>query len=211
MKIRILLALIFVVALSPLSALACACCADPGTYMNYTSKLEEYEIGLLGEMRFAPQSELFMTEADFEIIKGLNPIKAEAAAYIPSESSAFFKLDAGFAARKWKLAFTTPAGKKGTLTLPLPAKMTKFKVDIREKRDEGSSVLLYKEFRFNGIVQSGSGFFSGGMTKPVKYQLVLQGRGNGCDNSEDFTHWILDIDGPRADYRLMGTLGDDRP
>lgn len=206
MKFRILFALIIVVALSPLSAFACACCAEPGTYMTYTDKLEQFEIDLLGDMKFANTSELFLTEADFEIIKGLNSIKPEAAEYIPSENSAFFKLDGGFAARKWKLTFTTPKGKSGVLTLPLPAKMTKFKVDIHDKKDEGLGVLLYKEFRFNGIVQSGTGIFSGGMTKPVKYQLVIQGRGNGCDNAEDFTHWLLDIDGPRADYRLMGTF-----
>ncbi|MGI8641023.1 MAG: hypothetical protein ACR2MG_13900 [Pyrinomonadaceae bacterium] len=66
--------------------------------------------------------------------------------------------------------------------------------------------LLYKEWRFKGNVQIGNGFFQTSIVQPTTYFLVLQGRGNGCDNPEDFTHWRLEIAGKKASYAFFGEL-----
>jgi hypothetical protein len=55
-------------------------------------------------------------------------------------------------------------------------------------------------------VQTGNGFFQSSIIKPTTYFLVLQGRGNNCDNAEDFTHWRLEITGRKADYAFFGEL-----
>jgi hypothetical protein len=69
----------------------------------------------------------------------------------------------------------------------------------------GGGPLLYKEWRFEGRV-SGTGFFGAGIVAPTRYLLVLQGRGNGCQDAADFTHWRLQVSGRRAHYAFYGEL-----
>ena len=88
--------------------------------------------------------------------------------------------------------------------------MLTYKVDIHDdKTSAGGGPLLYKEWRFKGNVQTGKGFFQTGIVKPTTYFLVMQGRGNGCDNAEDFTHWRLEINGKKANYKLNGKLNSN--
>jgi len=84
--------------------------------------------------------------------------------------------------------------------------MLKFGVDLREDREEGTMVSLYKELRFKGTVGTTTGFLKKGIASGTSYFLVFQGRGNGCDNASDFTHWRLEITGSKADYALYGDL-----
>ena len=65
--------------------------------------------------------------------------------------------------------------------------------------------MLYKEWRFEGEVK-GTGVFKAGIIARTKYVLVFQGRGNSCDEAEDFTHWRLKITGKKADYTFHGEL-----
>ena len=99
------------------------------------------------------------------------------------------------------------------LTLPLPSQMVNFKVDIHDEPDDRpNGPRLYKEFRFKGNVSGGTGMFRSSVLRPATYFLVFQGRGNGCDNASDFTHWRLEIDGSRAQYAFYGELasGEER-
>ncbi len=189
----------------PAEALACTCCAEKGTYSISTGKPSENDLEILQAMRFASKANLFMTEADFEIIKGLDDIKKE----LSGDANLLPEFDMGniFAAKTWKFTIKTKGGKTGTLTLPMPAQMLKFKVDIHDKEDGGAgSPLLYKEFRFKGNVQGGTGLFNAGIVRPTTYFLVFQGRGNGCDDFQDFTHWRLEINGKRAQYAFFGNM-----
>lgn len=197
-----MIALFALVAFLPLKALACACCAEPGEYNISTVKPDQYKLGLLGEMKFDEAAELYLNAGGFDDVKGLNSIKAS---YEANESTDFFSLGNVFAAKTWKFNFKTKDGKTGTLNLPLPAQMLSFKADIHDSA-EGTEVMLYKEWRFKGTVQSGNGFFASGITKPTTYFLVLQGRGNNCDNAEDFNHWRLEITGKNANYAFFGKL-----
>jgi len=190
-------------------AFACACCAEPGTYSIWTGRPDDYVSGLLGEMKFDKNATLYMTEAGFDTIKGLGAIEKEYESESWTAQGGNFDLVGEFTKRTWKLTIRTPSGKSGTLNLPLPAQMVQFKVDIHDTKDTGLGVVLYKEFRFKGIVQSGNGFLSAGIVKPTTYFLVFQGRGNGCDNAEDFTHWHLEIDGKKAKYEFNGKLSTE--
>jgi hypothetical protein len=205
-KISIFLTAVFAFVLFlPADALACACCAEHGTYSIWTGKPADYDLEVLQGIKFDSKTELFMTEADFEIIKGLDEIKKELSGdtYIPAE----FDLTNTFAAKMWKFNIKTKGGKTGTLTLPMPAQILKYKVDIHDGKTVGAGgPLLYKEFRFKGNVQSGTGLFKAGIVSPTSYFLVFQGRGNGCDNAEDFSNWRLEINGKRAQYSFFGKL-----
>jgi hypothetical protein len=190
----------------PAGAWACACCAEPGTYMIWTGKPGEHELAVLREMEFDKTALLYLTEADFEIIRGLDEIKSDFSAKNWVATAGEFDLVNTFTAKVWKFTLKTRSGKTGTLTLPMPTQMVQFKVDIHDTKDTGLGVNLYKEFRFKGNVQSGTGIFRAGIAGPTTYFLVFQGRGNGCDNATDFTHWHLEIDGRKAKYEFYGKL-----
>jgi hypothetical protein len=186
-------ALLFV---SPSATLACACCAEEWTYSINFQAPEKYNLDLLKEMKFGPSANLFITEGE-DTVKGLN------------SDSEKYDLSGIFTSKTWKLNFKDEKGKNGSLSLPLPAKMLTYKVDIHDgKEDGGGGPLLYKELRFEGQV-SGTGFFKSGIIAPTKYFLVFQGRGNNCDNASDFTHWQLVITGKKADYAFFGKMGSN--
>lgn len=171
---------------------ACACCADHGQYLVYTSTPDAYTAGLLKDMRMDTGVELFMTEGE-EDTKGIGDLGWENLSLVDA-----------FTNNTWKITIRSAAGKTGTLTLPRPAKMTVKKIDIHDK-EEGEPV-VYKEFVFNGIVGTGSGVFKSGIVRPTKYTLIFQGRGNNCDNAEDFTDWRLQVNGSRSNYAFFGKM-----
>jgi hypothetical protein len=195
---------------------ACACCAEPGTYHNWQGKIDDYNLELLSEMKFANQSDLYMTEAGWEMVKGLDPIVknypfeswATAPLFFNSTHSFMQLKDQNFSISYWKLNFITKHKKlSGSMILPVPGKMSQFKVDIHDKKDGGAgSPLLYKEWRFSGKVKSATGFFMEGIDESTEYQLIFQGRGNGCDNADDFTHWLLIVKGDKAEYQYSGKM-----
>jgi hypothetical protein len=178
----------------PCRALACACCSNEGDYYISFGKPSEYERGLFGEMRFGGTANLYLTEADMEeMARGIAG---------PSEK---YAVSGSFVGGAWRLTFRD-GNKTGTLSLPLPAKMLSYKADTRDgQTSPGGGPLLYKEWRFEGAA-SGTGIFRTGTAAPAKYFLVLQGRGNGCDNSEDFKHWRLQVTGRKAEYAFYGEL-----
>ena len=191
--------LVFVIAiiallLSPAAALACACCSTPGHYHSGATDLDEYPLTELKRMRFARTASLVLTEAGLE----------EDAVGIeqPKES---YSIQTAFAGNTWRLTFRSGAN-TGTLELPLPHKMWSHSADIHDgNRSGGGGPSLYKEWRVEGDVK-GSGVFRNGTAQPAKYVLVLQGRGNACDNAEDFRHWRLEVDGEKARYAFFGML-----
>jgi hypothetical protein len=64
---------------------------------------------------------------------------------------------------------------------------------------------LYKEVRLTGKL-AGNGIFASGINNDSRYKLILQGRGNGCLNPDDFQHWILQISGPQSSYSFYGSF-----
>lgn len=185
---------------------ACACCAEPGTYWLHTLKTYSYRMDLINDVRFARKANLYMTEAGFEAIRGLDRVQKEDDAMTASITEGFDLSVSLTSNRTWIFGFGTPNGVKGSLTLPVPRQMDKFAVDIHDNENDGLGPLLYKEFRFRGHVAAASGFTGSGAARGTTFFLVLQGRGRGCDEVGDFKNWRLEIEGPRAAYAFFGKL-----
>ena len=181
--------------LSPISTLACACCSDDGEYSKSTGKIRDYELELIKQIRFGNQASLFTTARDLEEdSRGIVDPKLE------------YSLSDSLAGRIWRLLFKDNS-RSGGLNLTLPSLMERINVDLQDgQKSGGGGPLLYKEWRLQGLV-SGSGFFRSGIVGPTRYNLILQGRGNGCDNAEDFKSWRLEISGKKAQYAFYGKLG----
>lgn len=182
------------VLLAPGRALACACCSNAGDYRIGFARPSDYELSIMRQVRFGGTAQLYLTEADVE----------ESAVGLAHRAEGY-ALRGSLAGGAWRLEFRD--GKQAsTLSLRLPAKMLSYAADIRDGRTSpGGGPLLYKEWRFEGRA-AGTGFFRAGLASPAKYLLVLQGRGGGCQDAGDFTHWRLSVRGGKADYAFYGQL-----
>ena len=180
---------------SPIATFACACCSNDGDYSKYTGKIRDYELELIKQIRFGTQANLYITEADLEeVSRGIVDPKLE------------YSLSDSLAGRVWRLLFKEES-RTGSINLTLPSMMERLNIDLQDgQKSAGGGPLLYKEWRLQGPV-SGSGFFRSGIVGPTRYKLILQGRGNGCDNAEDFKSWRLEISGKKAQYAFYGKLG----
>lgn len=189
------LTLLMVLLFLPVNVLACACCADEGFYHLSDDEPDEYMLNVIGEIGFA-SARLFVPgalEAE-EWIEGLKPVGSD------------YRVEGSFKAPgSWTFKMTDEKGGKGTLSLPMPEKMTSYDADIHDGRKGGAgSVLLYKELRFRNKVGKGTGIFKDGKLAGAEYFLVFQGRGNGCTNARDFTHWRLEVKGEGVNYAFYG-------
>ena len=192
------------------NVLGCACCSEPGTYALWTGKLQNNELEILKEIKFDRRASLYMTEAGFDTLKGLSSIEKNFFEPAREADDGDFDLSNSFTGKVWTFTFKTPQGNTGTLRLPMPTQMTSFKVDIHDGSNQGLGPLLYKEYRFKGMVASGSGFLGASIVKPTTYFLVFQGRGLACDDVTDFRNWNLEISGRKASYQLYGKLTGTR-
>ena len=184
---------------------ACACCSEKGDYHLSTSQPNSYYLDVVNQFRYSDFANLYLNAAGFEVVKGL----AKEEEFEERDGGAVTGLNLAsvtFANKAWRFNFKSSKGTAGSLVLPLPTRMVEFKVDVHDGSDQGLGPLLYKEFRFKGNVASATGFARGGITRGTTYFLVFQGRGRGCNEVSDFTHWRLEIDGPKASYALYGKL-----
>lgn len=192
MNVRRCLVVLMFLTLFPAQVWACACCSDEGEYRISFRKPGTYELGLMKEMKFGPRANLIETQAN---------VAEETKS--PSHQADSYSLTAILSGSFWKLTFSD-GGKSGTLNLPLPPKMLSYAVDTHDgQQSPGGGPVLYKEWRFEGR-GTGVGIFRNG--SPTTYFLVFQGRGNRCDNAEDFSHWRLELKGPRARYAFYGEM-----
>jgi hypothetical protein len=192
---------ISMICFMPQRALACACCIDPGYYELSTSAVTSNDIWTYQELKFDTLANMYETEAGFDGIRGLDALRR-----VERVSGLFgLSLEQTLTGRTWRFTIRASTGQEGTLVVPLPRTMAKFKVDIHDN-EPGTEPGLYKEFRFKGAAASGTGMFRQDIVKGTTYFLMFQGRGNGCDSSSDFTHWRLEVNGPRADYAFYGKL-----
>lgn len=192
------LLLVIVIYVLPQSVMACACCADEGTWIEYNGDMEEYQSGILRELKIAPRAELTGSEAETDEEAGES---LDVAGYnffislLPQE-------------KQWELTFRNPKGKTGKLTLMIPTTYIAYKVDLRAKSTRKAATrepVLYKEWRLSGDVK-GTGIFERGLAAGGTFKLILQGRGNNCDNASDFQHWVLQVKGTKTEFAFYGSL-----
>jgi hypothetical protein len=197
--IKLSMMLFAVLILTPQQVWACACCADDGEYRISTNKPGNFEIEIMKRIRFDEKANVFTGSADVQdVVKGI------------TRPANVYSLTGSLAARTLRLTFRE-GGNLGALNLLLPPSFVSFGADVHDgPLGTGGGPVLYKEWRFQGIV-NGDGVFRPGLTAPAKYFLVLQGRGNNCDNAEDFTHWRLEITGRKARYAFYGALAKPAP
>ena len=188
------IALLPVLSASPSTSFTCACCAESGEWYERTGRMEAYEIAELQRVEFDKTARIYLTAAGYEDLKGLS------LEYDSFTLSSLLKPSLALTLR-----FKGERGETGSLTLPLPKVATSFGADLHDAPEGSAGPILYKEWRFKGLV-SGSGFFKKSITPGTKFHLILQGRGNNCLSSSDFTSWRLDIIGPRASYAFYGSL-----
>ncbi len=186
----------------PARANLCACCAEWGEWSETASKLSDFEMDELNQLKFSQTAKLYSTAAFPEDISGLG-VKED-------EMSEDFKLTLSRSGNKWTLTFKSDSGQTGALALTLPATATRFHTDPRDGKEGGAGgPLLYKEFRLRGQC-SGTGFFAKGIAPGTKFRLILHGRGNRCLTTEDFKGWSLNISGPRARYTFYGSFDQEK-
>jgi hypothetical protein len=190
----VVLASLLLSLLVPINAMACACCANEGEYYRGANRIEDFQRDLMKMLRFDNKAFLYSTDAEPEEDgRGIVDPKSE------------YALSDSLVSNSFRLTFRD-GSKSGALTLPLPLRIENYRVDLRDgKQGGGGGPLLYKEWRFEGVV-SGTGLFKPGLFGTTKYFLVLQGRGNNCDNAEDFTDWRLEVRGKKARYAFYGKL-----
>jgi len=176
------------------NAWACACCTNLGQRSVGVAKLDAYKIGVLEEMRFASMANLYSGEADPSDTKGI------------SSPSVSYELKAGWSKEQLTFTFRDETGKSGTLSLRRPGTVSIFAVDPRTQDQEGSQgPALYKEWKITSK-PTGSGIFNVGFGANQLLTVIFQGRGNSCTSADDFSHWTLVMQGPKANYMFFGRL-----
>jgi hypothetical protein len=169
----------------------CACCTEEGEWYERTGRLDSAQLFQLDRMRFSPTANTYMSPAaDYEF----------ASSYSLSQTRA---------GRRWQLKLKDDKGKTGTVSFTIPATLTSFGADLHEQDERGGlGPLLYKEMRFTGAAQV-TGILKQGINGPARFRLILQGRGRGCTEAEDFKNWTLQITGARVSHAFYGSL--DKP
>ena len=190
-----LLSLFAVILFSPINALACACCADPGFYKISVQRPSVIQLRELKRLKFSAAS-LYSTAGFPDNVRGLREP-------VDGKYEASGTVDPG----GWNFKFKDPNGKDGELNLRMPKNFVDYAVDLRRgERGGAGSVMLYKEWRFKFRVKNGSGIFADGIKGKTEYFLVLQGKGNACTSASDFTNWRLEVTGKKANYAFYGDL-----
>ena len=106
---------------------ACACCTNQGQRYVGVAKLDSTLREQISRLRFLAEAELYLGERDTSDIKGITTPSGKYEMHVSQESG------------RWVFAFNDKAGRKGTLTLAMPATAAIFSVDPRLDEREGGT------------------------------------------------------------------------
>ena len=190
---RPVLALAALIAgLLPGAALACACCADPGTRFEQVAERGDWEVTQIARLVPSGPARLYLGACGLGCVDGIaNPQPRYDVAMAVSDNGIVFTLSGAGAER-------------GTLTFPWPESYVWFGADIALSGLSGErAAALYTEMRLRGPV-AGTGDFA--QDGPAEAELVLSGFGNMCILARTFEGWSLTVTGAGGDYRLFGRL-----
>lgn len=182
-----------IVSLLPGPAQACACCASTAWRNVEIEKLDAQKIGEIAKVKFARKAVLMLGEADDNGIVGVDDAEEDFTLAVTRQKD------------KWVFALADTKGRKGALTLALPKTISIFEVDPRIGKDGENEPVLYKEWKLNANA-AGDGIFQKTTGAGQKMTLILHGRGNGCTEANQFSHWTLLVYGPVDTYTFYGAL-----
>lgn len=174
------------------AAWACACCTNQGQRTVGAATLDSTLREQISQLRFNADAELYVGEREPSDIKGIaNP-------------SSKYEMHVAQEAGRWVFSFADKSGRKGTLTLAIPATVAIFAVDPRlDDREGGLGPSLFKEWKLTSGV-TGTGIFAPGMGSGQRITLIVQAHGNNCTSPDMATHWTLMVHGPKAEYHFFG-------
>lgn len=173
----------------PGAALACACCADPGTRFKDVAELGDWEVAEIARLSPTSPARLYLSACGMDCVGGIaDPQTAYDVTMDATESGL-------------TLTLSDRRGPRGELTFAWPDSYTWFGVDTA--LGGRGDTELYTEMRFRGAV-SGTGDFA--LQSPQQAELVLSGSGNMCITARSFDGWMLSVSDEAAQYRLFGTL-----
>lgn len=175
------------VTLPPDRPLVCACCAEEGEWYETSGRLSSAQLHELSRVRFAE------TASTYQSPRG------------DSELSVSYKLAQTRSGRRWEFKFRDEQGKTGTLSFVLPATAVFYGADMQDSPPGGLGPALYKEWRLSGVATA-TGVLKKGTAGTARFRLVLQGRGNNCEEAEHFKSWILQVTGARFSYSFHGSF-----
>jgi hypothetical protein len=170
-------------------AVVCACCAEEGEWYERSGRITDAQLHELSRVRFSPTANTYQSPAD------------------DNELSIRYALTQTRSGRRWELRFRDEQGKTGTLSFMLPATAIFYGADMQDQPPGGIGPTLYKEWRIAGPARV-TGVLQKGMAGPTRFRLILQGRGNNCEEAENFKKWILQVSGPRLSYSFYGSFNE---
>jgi hypothetical protein len=163
---------------------ACACCSEEGEWYERSDKTDLVQ---LDRVKFSNTANTYQGPAD------------------ENELSINYALSQTRNGRRWQLRFRDDKGKTGAISFTLPARAVYFGADLHESEPGGTGPVLYKEWRLSGTAQV-TGVLGKGINGAARFRLILQGRGKGCTEAEDFRNWTLHVSGGRVSYQFYGAL-----
>lgn len=182
-----------VVAWTPSTAQACACCAEPGMRIEGPRAIDAYTRDELSRLRFGERARLQLGPADFETVRGIDRPDAEYSSAANVTKTAI------------TLSFTAADGRSGTITVPIGAHIHEFFVDTRGG-DPETETALYKEWTLRGRAKTTGIFAAASKAGRPRVRLIFHGGGNACTDAGQFGHWTLEVSGTGADFTVLGDL-----
>jgi hypothetical protein len=173
--------------------LACACCTNDGQRNVSVAKFDAGKREEINQLRFGPVANLWLGEADVDSVTGI------------ATPSASYNLNVKQTRDRLVFMFRDEAGHAGALSIVAPATISIFEVDTRDIPDSVRGPSLYKEWKLTTKVAA-TGIFLPSSGALQRVTLIVQGRGNSCTSSSDFTHWTLVVAGPMANFSFIGEL-----
>lgn len=173
---------------------ACSCCTNTAQRRIGDVPLEADRFDEIARLRFEEAASLYLSDDDDATVTGID------------KPDTRYRLAAVWQDGRFTFTFHDTAGRTGTLTLARPQHISIFEVDPRDPAPAGGlGPLLYKEWKLTAPAL-GNGIFASGIGDGQTLTLILHGRGRNCANADDFTHWTLTMQGPKANYVLYGAL-----